>query len=83
MAIVVWVLLLTAAFLGCRWSGRMLDQHYNDRLEVGAVLVVAACVFVPMALSASLEEIGDTATKLSLGVAICGGLLLGRRQTPV
>ena len=56
----------------------MLDQHYNDRFEVAAVLVVALCVLGPLMLGSSSEQIGAVPAQISLGLCVCSGLLTGR-----
>jgi len=78
MGVLLWVAVLGAAFFGCRWGGRVLDRHYNDRSEIAAVLVVALCVFLPMALNSAAALVDDAVLKVSLGVAICAGLFTGR-----
>ena len=78
MTIVLWTLMLGVVFVACRWSGSVLDSHYNDRLEVAAVLVVALCVLGPLVLGSSSETIGTFAAQVSLGLSVCGGLLTGR-----
>lgn len=77
MTIVLWLLVLAAVFVACRWSGTVLDNHYNDRLEVAAVLVVALCVLGPLMLG-PMEAIGAVPLQASLGLAVCVGLLTGR-----
>ena len=82
MTALLWLGMLVAAFAGCRWSGRMLDRHYNDRLEIAAVLLIAICVFVPLAVASTTLDDGLT-LKLTLALAVCGGLFSGRGQTVV
>jgi len=83
MTIVLWLVMLALVFAACRWSGTVLDQHYNDRLEVAAVLVVALCVLGPLMLG-SLGSLTDEASTLPLQAALAltvgGGLLSGGRR---
>ena len=77
MTIVLWVAVLGVVFVACRWSGTVLDRHYNDRQEFAAVLVVALCVLGPLTIGAA-SEIGALPARLSLGLAVGVGLLTGR-----
>lgn len=78
MTIVLWVLVLAVVFAACRWSGSVLDHHYNDRLEVAAVLVVALCVLGPLVFGAASSEIDTIAAQVSLALTVAAGLLTGR-----
>jgi hypothetical protein len=82
MTIVLWLVMLGVVFVACRWSGAMLDQHYNDRLEVAAVLVVALCVLGPLLLGSARDDANVLALQASLALTVGGGLLTGGRRTP-
>jgi hypothetical protein len=82
MTIVLWIAVLAVVFAACRWSGAVLDQHYNDRLEVAAVLVVALCVLGPLLLGSAHDETNALPLQASLALTVGGGLLTGGRRTP-
>jgi hypothetical protein len=54
LATLLWLAVLVTALFACRWSATMLDDHYADGVEVAAVLVVGASVFVPLVLGDAL-----------------------------
>ena len=62
----------------------MLDQHYNDRLEVVAVLVVALCVLGPLMLGSlglAAAEANALPLQAALALTVGGGLLSGGRRS--
>ena len=75
---VLWLPVLCAVFLACRWSGRLLDDHYADRAELGAVALVGLCVFGPFLLGAADATLWDVPVRLLLALAIVAGLLVSR-----
>lgn len=77
MATLMWLALLVAVFETCRWSSRLLDSHYGDRAELGAVALVGLCILVPFALGADAATIIGLPFKLPLAAAIIGGLVIG------
>jgi hypothetical protein len=81
MTALLWIGMLAAAFAGCRWSGRTLDRHYADRLEIVAVLLIAVCVFAPLAIASATTLADELTLKVTLAVAVCGGLFSGRGRT--
>jgi hypothetical protein len=56
----------------------MLDDHYADGVEVAAVLVVGASVFVPLVLGNALALWTDAARDTAVAIAVGTGLLTGR-----
>jgi hypothetical protein len=82
MTIVLWLGLLVVVFIACRWSGSMLDRHYNDRHEVAAVLVVALCVLGSLVFGSSRSELGDVPLQVSLALAVGVGLFTGGHRHP-
>ncbi len=70
-------LLIVVAFAICDWSGRMLAQHYQDRLEVAAILAVGACVLVSLVLTRGVRENATGWVEFTLGLTIAGGLFAG------
>jgi hypothetical protein len=74
----LWLLVLCVVFAACRWSGRLLDHHYADRTELGAVALVALCVFAPALLGAAAATVWGVPVRLLLALAMIGGLLVGR-----
>ena len=82
MSSLLWLALLVVVFVACRWSGRLLDHHYADRLELVAVALVGLSVLGPMALGATSASVGGVPLKLLLGLAVVGGLVLGGRVRP-
>lgn len=78
MATLMWFALLVVIFETCRWSSRLLDSHYGDRTELGAVALVGLCILVPFVLGAGGATIIGLPFKLPLAAAIIGGLVIGR-----
>lgn len=83
MDILLSIVVLALAFVGSRWSGRLLDRHYADRLEVVAILTIAGCVFVPIALASAGMLVDGAPLKVALALAVCSGLLTGRGREAV
>ena len=79
MLSVLWILVLCVVFAACRWSGRLLDDHYADGAEMGAVALVAVCVLGPLALGVGAASVLGVPARLLLGITIAVGLLTGRR----
>jgi hypothetical protein len=71
------VAVLLFAFTVCSWSGRTLARHYQDPLEVAAVLAVAACVVVSLVLTTGARDAGDRWSSIALAFAMSGGLFAG------
>jgi hypothetical protein len=78
----LWLLVLGVVFAACRWSGRLLDAHYADGPELGAVALVAVCVLGPLALGVGAATLLGVPARLLLAITIAGGLLSGRRAPP-
>jgi hypothetical protein len=78
MPTVLWLPVLFAVFVACRWSGRLLDHHYADRAELGAVALIGLCVFGPFLLGAGAATLWVVPVRLVLALAIIGGLLVSR-----
>ena len=78
----LWILVLCVVFAACRWSGRLLDDHYADGPELGAVALVAVCVLGPLALGVGAATVLGVPARLLLAITIAGGLLSGRRTPP-
>jgi hypothetical protein len=76
---VLWIFVLCVVFTACRWSGRLLDGHYADGAEMGAVALVAVCVLGPLALGVGTATVLGVPARLLLGIAVAAGLLSGRR----
>ena len=74
----LWIPVLCAVFLACRLSGRLLDDHYADRTELGAVALVALSVFGPFLLGAAEATLWNVPVRLLLALAIVAGLLASR-----
>lgn len=82
MSSLLWIALLMVVFAACRWSGRLLDRHYNDRVEVAAVALVGLSVLGPIALGATSATLAGVPVKLLLALAVVGGLIMdGRART--
>jgi uncharacterized protein (TIGR03382 family) len=79
----LWVPVLFLVFAACSWSGRLLDAHYADRAELFAVALVVVSLFGPLLLGAGSATLWGLPIWMPLGVAIAGGLLLGRRRREV
>lgn len=75
---VTWLAVLAVVFVACRCSGRLLDHHYADRAELGAVGIVGLSVIGPALLGVDAATVWGVPMRLLLGVAIVGGLLFGR-----
>jgi hypothetical protein len=78
----LWLPVLCVVFAGCRWSGRVLDRHYADRAELGAVTLVGLCLMGPFVLGAASAALWGIPVRWLLAAAMVGGLLLGRRARP-
>ena len=77
---VLWLLVLCLVFVACGWSGRVFDQHYADRKELGAVVLVGLAVLGPLLLGAGSAAMWGMPTGPLLMLAVGAGLLLGRRR---
>jgi hypothetical protein len=75
--VVAGLLLLVVAFAICDWSGRTLAQHYQDRLEVVAILAVGACVLVSLVLTRGVRENATGWVEFALLLTMAGGLFAG------
>ena len=75
---ILWLALLIVVFASCRWSGRLLDRHYGDRAELGAVGLVGLCILGSALLGAGAAELWGLPIVPLVGCAIAGGLLSGR-----
>ena len=82
MSSVLWLAVLCAVFAACRGSGRLLDDHYADRAELSAVLLVGLCVVGAFLLGADSATVWGVPVKWLLGAAMTGGLVVGRRAQP-
>ena len=71
------LLLLVAAFAVCDWSGRTLAHHYQDRLEVAAILAVGACVLISLVLTRDVRESATGWVEGALALTMAGGLFAG------
>jgi len=80
MSGVLWIVVLGLAFAACRWSGRLFDGHYADKVELFAVALVAVSVLGPLVLGAASARLWGLSTGMLLVVAVGSGLLLGRRR---
>ena len=77
MIAALWLVLLVVVFLACRRSAAILDSHYGDRSEVGAVLLIGACVVVPLAIGAASSLLRGLPAALTVGLAVGAGVLTG------
>jgi hypothetical protein len=80
MTPILWLAALCAVFAACRWSGLLLDRHYADRAEFGAVGLVGLCIVGAALLGAGAATLWGLPVRLLLGCAITGGLLVGRAR---
>jgi hypothetical protein len=69
--------MLCIAFAVCAWSGRTLARHYQDPLEVAAVLAVAVCVLAALVVANRVHEADELWPESVLGVAMTLGLFAG------
>jgi len=83
MSPVLWIAVLGAVFVACRWSGYLLGHHYADRAELGAVALVGVCVVGPLALGASAATVWGAPVRLLLALAVVGGLLVAGSGRPI
>jgi hypothetical protein len=77
MLSVLWLPVFCAVFVACRRSARLLDHHYGDGAELGAVPLVGLCVFGPLLLGAA-ATLWSMPVRALLALAITGGLLVRR-----
>jgi hypothetical protein len=82
MSSALWLAALCVVFVACRWSGRLLDHHYADRAELSAVMLVGLCVVGSFLLGADTATVWGLPVRWLLGIAMTGGLLVGRRAQP-
>lgn len=76
---VLWPVVLGLAFLACRWSARLFDDHYADRAELGAVGLVALSILGPTLLGAGTATLFGLPVRFLLAVVVGGGLLISRQ----
>ena len=77
MMLLGWGVLLVAVFAACLWSGGTLARHYNDGREVGATLLIGACVLGAFALSTH-TDLPDGPIAIGLiAVVAASGLVTG------
>jgi hypothetical protein len=78
MSVLLWLLVLVAAFLACRWGGATLARHHGDGHEVLGVLVIGLSAIGAMAW-ADVGE-GLTLALIAAGVVCAVGLFDGYRH---
>jgi hypothetical protein len=76
MSPLLWLATLSVVFVACRWSGRLLDRHYADRTELGAVALVGVCVLGPIGLGAGAAEVWGVPIRALLLIAVVAGLVV-------
>ena len=72
---VVFVLVLVCAT--CVWSGRMLSRHYQDGLEVMAVVAIGASVLLALRVMHGLADDEANLAIVAMVLAAGSGLVWG------
>ena len=68
---------LALAFAACAWAGRLLSHHYQDGLEVLAVVVILAATLATMQLLRQVADVEGLALGAALFAAAGGGMFTG------
>ena len=77
LALLGGALLLAVAFVVCDWSGRTLVHHYQDGLEVAAIVAVGACVLFGLVLTEGARDRGNDWPAVAIALAASSGLFAG------
>jgi len=77
MMLLGWGVLLVVVFAACLWSGGTLARHYNDGHEVGATLLIGACVLGAFALTTQTGLPNGPFAIGMIAVVAAGGLVTG------
>ena len=77
MNLVLVALVLVVAFAACAWSGRLLSHHYQDGLEVVAIVVIGVAVIGTMQALRLVADVDGLALAAALVGAVGGGMFVG------
>ena len=77
MSVALVGVMLLAGFAVCAWSGWTLAHHYQDGLEVAAILAVAGCVLAALVLTQDVRDAGNSWPAVTLALGMTGGLFVG------
>ena len=71
------LVVLVVAFAICTWSGRTLARHYQDPMEVAAIVAVGVCVLGSLIVTRDARAAGEGWAELVLALTMSGGLVSG------